>query len=62
MNKLDALAAAVKRQGRGMKVPCNDNPAIDCWGAGKQCEKCGWNPGVEAERKNRIREALANDG
>ena len=35
---------------------CKFNVGVGC--AGGACERCGWNPSVEARRKMRIREEL----
>lgn len=33
---------------------CKYNPEVNC--ECKQCQKCGWNPEVEQQRKKEIRE------
>lgn len=35
---------------------CKQNPGVGC--AGGACDRCGWNPAVEARRKIRIREEM----
>lgn len=41
---------------------CVFNIGIDCTsGSSSQCSKCGWNPKVEKERKDKLREGKENE-
>lgn len=33
---------------------CKYNAAVDCDRTRRKCEKCGWNPKVESQRKRRL--------
>lgn len=39
---------------------CPHNVSVDCTGD-KNCDKCGWNPKVDAERKKKTREKLLTE-
>lgn len=34
---------------------CELNCGVQCPKAGRTCEKCGWNPAVEQQRKAKVR-------
>lgn len=40
---------------------CPYNKALDCVDKDRHCDKCGWNPEVEAERKNKTRLTLLGE-
>ena len=37
---------------------CPFNQAVDCDKDNRNCDKCGWNPDVDKERKEKTRERL----
>lgn len=40
---------------------CPYNPALDCDDKDRHCDRCGWNPEVEAERKFKTRQKIAQE-